>query len=101
MKRFTLATLVIVLAASLAPAQQAARRIIETNTKKFIESFNKGDAAAVADMYTTDARLLPPNGPMVEGRAEIQKFWQGAIGAGLKLLSLEPGASGNGRQPDR
>jgi len=76
-------------AASLAPAQQADRQMIETNSKTFIESFNKGDAAAVAGMYTADARLLPPNGPMVEGRAEIQKYWQGAIGAGLKLVSLE------------
>ncbi len=40
-------------------------------------------------MYTMDARLLPPNSEMVEGRANIQKFWQGAISAGLKLVSLE------------
>ncbi|MDQ3472287.1 MAG: SgcJ/EcaC family oxidoreductase [Acidobacteriota bacterium] len=54
-----------------------------------MEAFNKGDAAAVANMYTMDARLLPPNAEKVSGRANIQTFWQGAISAGLKMVSLE------------
>lgn len=90
MKRHFLITLLIICAASIAQAQQSVRRAIETNTKQFVEAFNKGDAAAVANMYTIDARLLPPNSAMVEGRANIQKFWQGAITAGLKMVSLDP-----------
>ncbi|MDQ5844104.1 MAG: SgcJ/EcaC family oxidoreductase [Acidobacteriota bacterium] len=90
MKRHLLISLLIFSAASIAQAQQSANRAIETNTRLFIEAFNKGDAAAVANMYTIDARLLPPNSAMVEGRANIQKFWQGAITAGLKMVSLEP-----------
>ena len=89
MKRQFLVMLLIVCAASMAEAQQSVRTAIEANSKQFIEALNKGDAAAVANMYTVDARVLPPNGEMVEGRANIQKFWQGAISAGLKLLSLE------------
>ena len=89
MKRQLLVTLLIIFAASLAQAQQSARTAIEANTKQFIEAFNKGDAAAVANMYTMDARMLPPNAEMVEGRANIQKFWQGAISAGVKMVSLE------------
>ena len=89
MKRPLLITLLIICAASVAEAQQSARTAIEANTKQFVVAFNKGDAAAVANMYTMDARVLPPNAEMVEGRANIQKFWQGAITAGMKMVSLE------------
>ncbi|MGI8917512.1 MAG: YybH family protein [Pyrinomonadaceae bacterium] len=89
MKRRLLVTLLILCAASFAEAQQSVRTTIETNTRQFVEAFNKGDAAAVANLYTMDARLLPPNAEMVQGRANIQKFWQGAITAGLKMVSLE------------
>lgn len=89
MKRQIVVTLLIICAASLAQAQQSARTAIEANTKQFTEAFNKGDAAAVANLYTTDARMLPPNSEIVEGRANIQKFWQDAISAGMKLGSLE------------
>ena len=89
MKRQLLVMLLIICAASIAQAQQPLRTAIEANTRQFIEAFNKGDAAAVANMYAINARVLPPNGEMVEGRANIQKYWQGAITAGLKMVSLE------------
>ena len=89
MKRHLLVTLLVLFAASITQAQQSVRTTIEANTKQFIEAFNKGDAAAVAKMYTVDARVLPPNAEMVTGRAGIQTFWQGAITAGLKMVSLE------------
>lgn len=90
MKRRLLVPFLVICAASITQAQTSVRSAIETNSRQFIEAFNKGDAAAVANMYTMDARVLPPNGEMVEGRANIQKFWQGAMTAGLKLVSLEP-----------
>ena len=81
--------LLLICAASISHAQQSVRTTIEANTRHFIEAFNRGDAAAVANMYTVDARVLPPNAEMVEGRANIQKFWQGAITAGFKMVSLD------------
>ena len=90
MKRQLLVTLLVICAASIAEAQQPARAAIEANTRQFIEALNKGDAAAVANTYTMDARVLPPNSEMVGGRANIQKYWQDAITAGLKIVSLEP-----------
>jgi uncharacterized protein (TIGR02246 family) len=89
MKRQLFVTLLIICAVSIAEAQQSARTAIEANTKQFTEAFNKGDAAAVANMYTMDARVLPPSDEMVEGRSNIQKFWQGAMTAGVKMVSLE------------
>src|SRR5688572_31106065 len=89
MKRQFLVTLLVICTASIGQAQQSVRKIIDANNKQFIEAFNKGDAAAIANMYTMDARVLPPNSEMVEGRANIQKYWQGAMTAGLKIVSLE------------
>ena len=92
LRMFCVAMLIIV-SVSLAHGQAdaaAARKAIEANAKSFVAAFNKGDAAAVAAMYAVDAKLLPPNGAMVEGRANIQAFWAGAAQAGLKLVSLTP-----------
>ena len=91
MRRIFLATLVIVASTAFAYSQTSAtRKAIEANIKSFVEALNKGDAAAVAQMYAADAKVLPPNEKIVEGRANIQAFWQGAIGAGLKMTSLTP-----------
>ena len=91
MRKIILGTIIVAVFASLANGQDAsasARKAIEANLKAFVDAFNKGDAATVAAIYATDARLLPPNAAMVEGRANIQSFWGGAIGAGVKLVSL-------------
>jgi ketosteroid isomerase-like protein len=45
------------------------------------DSVIAGDAAGVADVYMADAHLLPPNAPPIQGRAGIQKFWGGFLGA--------------------
>ena len=31
--------------------------------------------AALDDVYTSDARILPPGGPMISGREAIKNFW--------------------------
>ena len=92
MRRIIFATLIIASCVTFAYGQptSATHRAIEANLKTFVEEFNKGNAAAVAQIYAVDAKLLPPNDKMVEGRANIEKFWAGAIGAGLKLTSLTP-----------
>ena len=41
------------------------------------------DAVAAAALYDENASLLPPNEPVVSGRANIQAYWQGAIDAGI------------------
>jgi ketosteroid isomerase-like protein len=64
------------------------RGAIESANKAFSAAFAKGDAAALADMYSDTAEVLPPGRDMVSGRAEIQKAWQEAIDAGLKGLEL-------------
>jgi ketosteroid isomerase-like protein len=41
----------------------------------------KRNLAALENVYTADARILPPGGPMVTGREAIQQFWAGMIQA--------------------
>ena len=63
-------------------------------------AFNKGDAAAVAAMYTEDAYVLPPGAELIKGRAAIEGFWrQAAQQMGdakltiIDVLPLGPGAA--------
>ena len=39
------------------------------------EVFGKGNFSALDDIYTQDARILPPGTPMISGREGIKKFW--------------------------
>ena len=52
----------------------------------------KGDAAAVAACYTTNARILPPGSSPLSGAAAIAGYWgQGMQGGikGIRLTTLE------------
>jgi len=66
----------LILGAAPAFAQDKAT-IVKLNDA-WAAAFNKGDASAVAAMYTEDAFVLPPGGEMVKGRAAIEAFWRQA-----------------------
>lgn len=89
MKRSYLITILLICTAVVAHAQQSVRKTIEVNNRKFIEAFNSGDAAAVGSMYASNARLLPPNSPAIEGQQNIQAFWQNFISMGVKIIKLD------------
>jgi uncharacterized protein (TIGR02246 family) len=65
---------ITMLAATAAVAQSKA--MIQGLDDKWGEAFNKGDAAAVAAMYTADAYVLPPGAEMVKGRNAIEAMWR-------------------------
>jgi uncharacterized protein (TIGR02246 family) len=52
-------------------------------------AFNRGDAAAVAALYTDNATVLPPTHAVVKGTDAIRDFWQGLITAGFKEHGIE------------
>lgn len=62
-----------------APAMAQSKAAIQRLEDQWGAAFNKGDAAAVAAMYTEDAYVLPSGAPMAKGRADIQKFWTAAM----------------------
>ena len=65
------------------------RSAIEANNEQFMRAFERGDAAAIAALYTADARLLPPQQPMLAGAEAIKQFWQGMLRLQIKQPRLE------------
>jgi uncharacterized protein (TIGR02246 family) len=66
----------------------SARAAIEQGNAKFSEAIARGDAQAVAALYTQDAIVLPERGDMVKGRQAIGEFWKTAMDGGVKSLTL-------------
>jgi uncharacterized protein (TIGR02246 family) len=67
----------------------APRAAISQNNARLQEALSRGDAAAIAAMYTEDAQLMPPNGAAARGPVEIRAFWEGGMKAGVKRLRIE------------
>ena len=66
--------------------------------QQFQKSIEQGDLGNIGNLYTEDAKILPPNMDMLEGRDSIQAFWQRALEMGIKSYQpeiLEVEYSGN------
>ena len=100
MTRVALFAVGMLLWAGTACAQTAAD--IQKLEDAFAAAFNKGDAAAVAAMYTEDAIAMPPGAPRAKGRKAIQAFWtQAATQLGdmkLKVIAVTPLGPGTARE---
>lgn len=74
------------------------RKTIEEANLKFGEAIRQGDATALADLYTEDATLLPPDSDMIKGRQGIETFWNGGLQIGIKdaiLTTVDVSGSGD------
>ncbi|HZJ54375.1 MAG TPA: SgcJ/EcaC family oxidoreductase [Myxococcaceae bacterium] len=60
-------------------ADGGAKAGIEAGNRKFEEAVAKGDAAAIAKLYATDAEILPPGSPPVKGREGIEKTFAAMV----------------------
>ena len=73
---------------------------IESDIRKaddnFEQTFGRGDAAGMAELYTKDGMLLPTGSDFVQGKKDIADFWQGAMDMGIYALAL-PAAITPGR----
>ena len=50
------------------------KKDIDAREGEWLSAFNGGDASGVARIYEPEARLLPPNSGIVEGRDAIEGF---------------------------
>lgn len=66
------------------------RKAIEVIDFKFGEAIREGNATLLAELYTADAILLPPNSEKIYGKNGIKEFWSGAIQMGVKEAALAP-----------
>jgi ketosteroid isomerase-like protein len=71
-----------------------------TNDLFNVEVAGKRNFAALDDVYTQDARILPPGAPMISGREAIKKFWSDAVNAlhatSVALTSADVMPAGDG-----
>lgn len=75
--------------ASLPDIGSIKQRMAETNELFNAEVFGRRNFDALDDVYTRDARILPPGAPMIGGRPAIKKFWSDlVIGAHAKSAVL-------------
>ena len=58
---------------------QIKRSMQSTNDLFNSEVFGKRNFAALDDIYTRNARILPPGAPMISGREAIKKFWSDMV----------------------
>jgi uncharacterized protein (TIGR02246 family) len=70
-------------------AAAAAREAIEAINRATAEAVARGDAAAIAAHYSADALMLPAGADFVSGPAAIGGYFQRAMDAGMKGLTLE------------
>ena len=87
--RWHLAVLIGVAMLATPVLAQDLRSTIEAGNTAFNQAFNKGDAAAVTKLYTSDAKLLPPADKIVSGDKEILAFWRSLIDAGVTDHKIE------------
>jgi uncharacterized protein (TIGR02246 family) len=65
------------------------RDAIAAANENFMAAVKKGDAAALAALYTENGQVLPPNSDFVTGKDAIQAFWQAILDMGIKEAKLE------------
>jgi len=71
-----------------APVSASVEELGQMN-RNFAKALTEHNAEAAANLYDVNASLLPPNEAIVTGRANIQKYWQGAIDAGVIDASVK------------
>ena len=70
--------------------QSDPERAIRALSDAFVRHFNAGDAdQLVQAVYSDDARLLPPNHPMVSGRSQISEAFRQFLGAGFGGMTID------------
>ena len=74
--------------AAVAAKKPTTADAIRAANKSVSAALAAGDAAAIAAKYTKTAILMPPGAPMQKGTKNIHAFWTGAIGMGVKAVTL-------------
>lgn len=65
------------------------RAAIDAANAKMVADYAAGDSKALAQAYTEDALMLPPDATRVVGYSAIEALWKSWIDAGIKNLTLK------------
>jgi ketosteroid isomerase-like protein len=73
----------------IAAHSDRARAAITSQSKAFMDGMARADASAVAQVFTSDAKLIVSGvDGAISGRGAIGTFWQSALNGGVKELRL-------------
>jgi uncharacterized protein (TIGR02246 family) len=76
MKRLTCLLSALVIAAFFARPAFADRDEVDDLLERYLAAYSNGDAAALAELYSADAVLLPHEQLGARGRSKIEQFWK-------------------------
>lgn len=62
---------------------------IDRANRRFMDTFGRGDAEGMAQLYTADGQLLPTGSDVIAGQGAIAEFWGGAMAMGIKAAVLQ------------
>jgi uncharacterized protein (TIGR02246 family) len=82
-------TLLIASCAQQPGGRNNVRAAIEAQAAKWQASFNSGDGAGIAALYTDDGQIMPPGAATVRGRENVAAYWRDALSAGGVDVTLE------------
>jgi ketosteroid isomerase-like protein len=71
-------------------AQGKTEPLLNKLAADFAAAHSAGNAAKVAMHYTADATFMPPNEPAINGKSNIQAWFQKQMDAGAGTLKLQP-----------
>ena len=70
---------------------QNIKNTIHNRNKVFMSTYENGDAAGMAELYTEDAEFLPPNAETVKGKTAIKGLFHSIMDSGVKAIKLITG----------
>ena len=96
-KLIALTSVLLIAAACDQPQPPVDPSVITTRSDAWEAALNAGDADALADLYTSDTRLMPPGGEMASGRDAAHAIFGDMIDAGIggTLTSVEAKVNGD------
>ena len=71
----TIRLMLLTAAVLLISSCDTAKRNANGTSGSAVSVTNAADEAAIAQMYTADGAVMPPNGPIGKGQAAIQQTW--------------------------
>ncbi len=66
----------------------AARKGIDSGNQKFSAAVANGDSTGMADCYTTDAKFMAANGPVISGKKNMEAAFGGMMHSGIAKIDL-------------
>ena len=76
--------------AAASTASAADEEAIRAQVARWLDLIKSKDAAAIAQMYTEDGALMPPNAAIAKGRAAVEQGWAGMMGMPGFELTFAP-----------